>query len=144
MNLDVKDQQLITLLSENARLTTTDLSKRLRLSRTTVQSRLERLERHAVIGGYTIRLGSSYEKRLLEAHIMITTLPKQVHRVEAQLKNIAEISALYAVSGAYDMIVQVTVETIEKMNEVIDQIGLLEGVERTLTSIVLSKRFKRG
>ncbi len=143
MNLDVKDQQIIRLLTENARLTTTDLSKRLRISRSTVQARLERLERHSVIGGYTIRLGPIYEKHLLEAHIMITTLPKQTSRIELQIKKIAEVSALYAVSGAYDMIAQVTVEAIDKLNEVIDQLGLIEGVERTLTSIVLSKRFKR-
>ena len=52
MKLSQSDQQLLTLLRENARTSTAQLARRMGVSRTTVQSRLERLEREGVISGY--------------------------------------------------------------------------------------------
>ncbi|EBU8132065.1 AsnC family transcriptional regulator, partial [Salmonella enterica subsp. enterica serovar Java] len=49
------DQALLNLLRGNARASTTELARRLGLSRTTVQSRIERLERKGVIAGYSVR-----------------------------------------------------------------------------------------
>ena len=43
--MDDTDQQLLALLRENARAATTELARKLGLSRTTVQSRIDRLER---------------------------------------------------------------------------------------------------
>ena len=52
--LDATDRALLALLRENARAPTSELARKLKLSRTTVQSRLERLERQRVIAGYTV------------------------------------------------------------------------------------------
>ena len=48
-----KDEQLIGLLRENARLSVSDLARRLNVSRTAAQVRLEKLERSGVIAGYS-------------------------------------------------------------------------------------------
>ena len=45
LTIDPTDEALLRLLRENARLPTAELARLLKLSRTTVQSRLERLER---------------------------------------------------------------------------------------------------
>ena len=42
----------MSLLAENARMPVAELARRLDLSRTTVQARLERLEGQGVIAGY--------------------------------------------------------------------------------------------
>ena len=52
MQLNDKDRELLFLLSENARMPVAELARRLDLSRTTVQARLERLEGQGVIAGY--------------------------------------------------------------------------------------------
>ena len=44
MKLSQTDQELLNLLRENARTSTAQLARRIGVSRTTVQSRLERLE----------------------------------------------------------------------------------------------------
>ena len=56
MKLTDADQQLLSVLRENARASTAQIARRLNLSRTTVQSRIERLEREGVISGYTVRV----------------------------------------------------------------------------------------
>ena len=41
MKITASDQQLLTVLRENARASTAEIARRLKLSRTTVQSRIE-------------------------------------------------------------------------------------------------------
>ena len=57
--MDDIDQQLLALLRENARATTSDLARKLGLSRTTVQSRIDRMERSGVVIGYTVRTSAT-------------------------------------------------------------------------------------
>ena len=68
--------------SIDARAPVADLARRLNLSRTTVQSRIERLERRGVIVGYAARLSDDYERGLVRAHVMITVRPKEARAVE--------------------------------------------------------------
>ena len=73
--LDAKDQALLALLRENARAPTAELARKLKLSRTTVQSRMERLQRQRVIAGYTISVPDEVEASLVRAHVLITLAP---------------------------------------------------------------------
>jgi DNA-binding Lrp family transcriptional regulator len=137
------DELLLALLRENARASTAMLARRLGLSRTTVQSRIERLARRGVIAGYTLRTSDEYEKGLVRAHVLITALPKLAARVESALRHMPAVRTLHSVSGAFDMIAIVAALSIQELDKQIDQIGVLEGVERTMSSIILSTRINR-
>jgi len=143
MKLTPADEQLLSLLRENARASTAQIARRLDLSRTTVQSRIERLEREGVISGYTVRVHDEYDRGHLRAHIMITVYPKQMTSVVAALRAMPELRVLQSVSGAYDLIAVGVVPTVHDMDVLTDSIGALEGVERTTSSIVLSTKFER-
>jgi DNA-binding Lrp family transcriptional regulator len=143
MTIDPTDEALLRLLRDNARLPTAELARLLKLSRTTVQSRLERLERQGVIEGYTVRLAQNFARALLRAQVLITVAPKSAARAEAGLRRIPQITALYSVSGLYDLIAMVEAMSVEQMDQTIDEIGALEGIERTMSSIILSTKFVR-
>ena len=137
------DQMLLMLLRENARASTADLARRLGVSRTTVQSRIERLERKGVIAGYTVRLSADYERGQVQAHVLITALPKLVAQVIAALSEIVAVRTVHSVSGSFDLIAMLAARSIGELDSAIDAIGALEGVERTLSSIILSTRLSR-
>jgi DNA-binding Lrp family transcriptional regulator len=139
--MDESDQLLMALLRENARASTAFLARRLGLPRTTVQSRIERLERRGAIAGYTLK--ESNDSGLIRAHVLITALPKLATRVETALRAIPAVRTLHSVSGAHDMIAIVVAASIQELETQIDRIGGIEGVERTLSSIVLSTRIDR-
>ena len=141
--MDDTDARLISALREDARAPVADLARRLNLSRTTVQSRIERLERRGVIVGYAARLTDDYERGLVRAHVMITVRPKEARAVEAALRALPQIRMLHSVSGPYDMIAIAAADSTADMDDLIDRIGALDGVERTTTSIVLSTKFER-
>lgn len=137
------DNALIALLRDDARMSVADLARRLGVSRSTVQSRLERLERGGVIAGYSVRLSAEHEKGLVRAHILVTVPPKQSAAVAAALSRIAEVRTLHSVSGNFDMIVVVEAPSVSDLDVLIDRVGALDGVERTLSSIILSTRIDR-
>jgi DNA-binding Lrp family transcriptional regulator len=141
-NVD-KDRVLLDLLGENARMPVATIARRLGLSRTTVQARIEKLERDGVIAGYGVRLSSAYESGLVKAHVLITIAPKSLSRVTADLSAIGEVKALHSVSGSFDLIAIVASTSISALDHIIDAIGEIEGVERTLSSIILSTRIER-
>ena len=141
--MDDLDQRLIVALRENARLPTAELGRRLGLSRTTVQSRIERLERRGVLIGYSARLSEDYERGAVRAHVLITVRPKEAKAVEAALRSLPGVRILHSVSGAFDMIAHVVAESTVVMDALVDKIGALDGVERTTSSIILSTKFDR-
>ncbi|POR48694.1 Lrp/AsnC family transcriptional regulator [Bosea psychrotolerans] len=143
MTIDQTDRLLLVLLTENARAPVAELGRKLGLSRTTVQSRIERLERRGVIAGYTARLSDDHERGLVKAHVLITAMPKLAPKVEAELRRIPEVRTLHSVSGHFDMIAIVVAPSIGELDQLIDRIGALEGVERTMSSIILSTRIER-
>lgn len=142
--IDATDEALLRLLRENARRSTAELGRRLGISRTTVQSRIERLERRGIVAGYTVRVGRDTASRLVRAHILLTVKPKLARPTETALSRIPQITALHSVSGIHDLIALVEARSVEEMDRLIDEIGTLDGVERTVTSIILSTRFDRG
>ncbi len=142
-DLDPVDRQLLAALRENSRLPVSQLATQLDIPRAQVYARIERLETDAIIQGYTIRLGSAFSKTRMRAHVMIKTLPRQGQDAEAALSRIAEISAIYAISGEYDIIAMVEAADSIEMNELLDRIGMLDGVERTTTSIILAAKLER-
>lgn len=141
--LDPVDQKLLALLRENARESTAALARSLGLSRTTVQSRIGRLERARIIVGYSVRLSETQERGAVHAYIMITVKPKQAARVETTVRKMPQVRVLQAVSGAFDMMALAVTDSITDMDELIDALGELDGVERTNSSIVLSTKFER-
>lgn len=142
--LDKLDHLLIARLRENARAPVSELARSLGVSRTTVQSRIARLERSKVITGYSVRVAESFEKNEIHAYVMITVGPKRAASVSAEIrKNMPGVRLLQSVSGAFDMIALAVAPSVHEMDALIDAIGDLEGVERTTSSVVLSTKFDR-
>jgi DNA-binding Lrp family transcriptional regulator len=142
-SLDATDRALLALLREDARASTTELARTLKLSRTTVQSRMERLLRQRVIAGFTITVPDELEAELVRAHELITLAPKRSGAIETALRKIAEVRVLHSVSGPFDLIAIVAAASIGELDALIDRIGGLDGVERTTSAIVLSTRIQR-
>jgi len=143
MSDDPTDQRILALLRENARASTAELGRRLGLSRTTVHSRIERLLKRGVIAGFTVRETPERERGQVQALVMITVTPKFLGRVETGLRALPDVRRLYSVSGQQEFIAMVSAASVAEMDRLLDRIGALEGVDRTVSSIVLSTRIER-
>jgi DNA-binding Lrp family transcriptional regulator len=141
--MDSIDDRLLLALQENGRASTAELARLVGRSRTSVQSRIERLEKRGVIVGYGVRLAPEHALGAVRAHVMIKIGPKEARAVTAALRAITQVKILHSVSGEADLIAVAAAASVAEMDQVIDQIGELEGVERTHSSIILSTKFER-
>lgn len=143
MIIDGKDRDLIALLRQNARASTASLARQLGLSRTTVTGRIERLEKRGVLVGYTVRLSDDYERGQIRAHVMISSDPKQNAKICDALSKMTAVRELHAVNGVYELLAIVSAESTQHLDEVLDQIGNVDGISKTTTSVLLSTKLSR-
>ena len=120
-----------------------ELARRLGVARTTIQTRLDRLEASGIVAGYAVRLSDDYMQGLVRAHVMIVLKEKSLGVVVKRFRALPEIQAVHSVSGSFDLIVEVAAESIAELDRLIDAIGDFEGVARTQSSVILSTRFQR-
>lgn len=143
MRLTFKDQELLSVMRGNARASTTELAQILGVSRSTVQKRLERLETQGVIAGYTVQLSSAYLDQEIKAHVMITVSPAMTNDIIKNMEKLDGVRAIYSVSGPHDLIAEVAAMSVTELDKMIDHIIAIEGVDRTVSSVILSTRLKR-
>lgn len=138
-----KDEELISLLKANAREPVSSLARKLVLSRSTVQDRLRRLERKGVIAGYSLRLGGGLEQAGLKAFVTVSVEPSRAVEASRRLADLVQVEALHTVSGKFDLVALVRTRSAEDMDRVLDEIGLIPGVTRTESAVILSTKLDR-
>ena len=143
MDISDKDQQLISLLQENARLSVSEIARRLSVSRTAAQMRLEKLERNGVIDGYSVRLSPSFKKDRVRALVMIKSPPANRIKIEKALSKITQLISLYSINGAFDLYAVISAASVAELDSAIDAIGRLDGVDDTMSSVILSTKIDR-
>lgn len=141
--LTEKDEELLSILTLNARASISDIARAMGVSRTAIQNRLSKLENNKVIKAYTVVLGSEYSDQLISAHVSLKVNPNLRKTICVALRKIYQISHIYSISGEYDLLVVIKASTLEKLNEVLNIVCSLEGVERTNSSITLDTIFQR-
>ncbi len=143
MPINKKDEQLISLLQKDARISIAEIARRIKLSRTAAKARLDKLERSGVISGYSVRLSNQYLQGRVQAMVMIKSPPLKRERLEKALMKMGNLQSLYSISGVFDLVAVISAQTISELDEYIDKIGQLKGVEDTMSSVILSTKLSR-
>lgn len=141
--ITAKDEELLALLRVDARQPVAALARKLGLSRTTVQDRLKRLEDSGVIAGYSVKLSREIDKGGIRALVTISVEPRRQIDVARQLTRHPQVETLHTVSGKYDLVAMVKTGSAEDMDRLIDEVGLIPGVTRIETAVILSTKLDR-
>lgn len=141
--LNERDAELIRLLQANARESVSGLARRLGISRTAVQERLNRLVQNGVIEGFTLRLDPRWLGAQVSAIVSLVVDPKYSARVVNALEKMPGIDTLWTVSGRNDLVAIARAPTTADVDRILDEVGALNGVTRTESSVILSTKFDR-
>lgn len=141
---DKLDRDLLALLQANARESTANLARKLGVARTTVLARIARLERTGIVVGYTAQLGREASDRTVQAYVGIHAEPKSARDVARALSRLSDLKQLVSVSGEFDYIALLSVDSMLRLDAVLDEIGEIDGVTKTVTSVVLALRVNRS
>ena len=144
IEIDVNDEKLIALLKANARMSVAEIAKRLGLARTTVQTRLDRLENKDIITGYGVRFGDAYAAKRIRATILAQIASRETTSIIGYLRSIPEVERVHTTSGRSDLIIEIAVTDLARLDQIIDDIEEQQGFEDSETLVHLSTRLDRG
>lgn len=142
--MDELDRNIVGLLGADARMSVATLSRRLKVARSTIQARLERLETSGVIVGYTVKLGEAAREGRLRASVLLTVEPRAQAAILTRLKAIPEVERVFTTSGRFDLLLQISAPSTKLLDDVLDQIGAMTGVRSSESLIHLSTRIDRA
>lgn len=131
--LDAHDEKILALLQENARMTFTEIGRRVHLTSPAVAERIKRLEEAQVITGYAARVNLRKVGYSFEAFIQITVeshaaLDKWVAAHE-------EVLALHATTGNHCALMRLALTSPEHLQSLLTSLG---EIGKTTTSMVLA------
>jgi DNA-binding Lrp family transcriptional regulator len=140
--LDELDIAILAELEQNARISISDLARRLDSPNSTIRDRIRGLEENDVILGYKAIINPDKLGLGIKAIIQAGRAPNvSLEDFCSEANEFPEITRVQIVTGETDQLITVYVSDVEHLREVIfDKVGALPGLIRSNTTIVLEER----
>lgn len=132
------DDQILGLLRANARLSITEIATQTKVSRATVQKRIEYMEVAGVITGYTIKIRPNEDKNIIRAWMNIMVEGTKTSAVVKELRLDPAVQTLHTTNGKWDLLVELASDNLQNFDKILERIRLISGIYNTETSILLS------
>ena len=141
ISLDRTDQKILDIMSSDARISMTELARKVSLSKTPVMARLKRLEEQGVIQGYAaqvdpVRLGLDHvafvEVKLTDSR------EKALAAFNSAVACVPEIEECHMIAGAFDYLLKVRTSDMTRYRIVLgERISSLPHVAHTATHVAM-------
>lgn len=133
--MDSKDEEILEYLEENGRAPFTEIGERIGVSEGTVRNRVQKMQNQGVIENFTVNIRMD---RQVSAFISVDISTER--KFEEVIEELPEDLQVFELAGDTDLLVKVSRESSEEINEVVDHIRSLKGVQDTKTYMVLSEK----
>tara|TARA_R110002073_G_scaffold5076_8_gene32074 strand:- start:8934 stop:9410 length:477 start_codon:yes stop_codon:yes gene_type:complete len=141
--LDRTDLRILQELQSNARLSNTELAKRINLSPTPCSERVKILERQGFIESYQARLNPKLLKLELLVFVEITlqrTSPDVFAEFSQAVRQRPEVLECHLVSGNFDYLIKARVADMKAYRELLGEtLLMLPGVSESRTYVVMEE-----
>lgn len=145
MRFDDIDRTILTILRSEGRASHASIAKEVGLSAPAVGERIRKLEQAGVIREYRAILDPKSVDLAICAFVAIAPQPrKPAANLVERLGGMPEIEELHAVAGNYSYIAKVRVPSPQHLDAFLDRLFMVEGVERTETTMVLRTNLERA
>lgn len=138
--LDKTGQRLLRELQENARVSFSELGRRVGLSTPAVVERIRRLEEAGLVTGYRAEVSPEKIGLPVTAFIRLFTTAKEYPRFLALAETLPEVLECYHVTGGESFVLKVVCGSLVHLEAVIAR---LSPFGETSTSVVLSAPIRR-
>lgn len=138
--MDDLDRRLIARLRQNARAGLSELAGDLGVSRATVRARMERLGESGDIVGFTVITKGDRQHAPIRGLMLLGIEGRGADRIIRQLRGLPEVTEIHTTNGKWDLIVQISTETLEALDHVLAIIRKIDGVATSETNLLLSTK----
>ena len=132
---DHRNIELLGLLRDDPRLSTSELARRVGMSAPAVRERILRLEDSGIIRGYRLELDPAALGFPVAAFVRVRPAPGQLPKLAEVARSMAEVVECHRVTGEDCFILKVHLRSIDELDKVLDQ---LLAYGQTTTSIIQS------
>lgn len=136
--MDTIDRKLLALLRKDGRASLSALAADLKVSRGTVQNRIERLTRDGIIAGFSVRVTEADDPHAVRAITMIEITGQKTLAAIQTLRGIPEVRALHTTNGAWDLVAEIHTDNLVEFECVLRGIRAMDGVSKSETSLLLT------
>jgi len=140
--IDRLDARLLRALAETPRAGVMELARQLEVARGTVQARLEKLQRRGVVRGFSPDLDLRMIGYDVLAFVTLEIAQGRLADVVEHLSSIPEVLEVHATTGQGDLHCRVVARTNEHLQQVVNRILEVQGINRTTTVIALSEQIR--
>jgi Lrp/AsnC family leucine-responsive transcriptional regulator len=133
--LDDIDRRILAELQDNARITFTELGKRVALTAPAAAERVRRLEESGVIGAFRAHLDPATIGYTITAFVRWTSKGPNCARLGEVAKDIPEVVECHRITGETSYILKVVARSVQHLESLLDRL-IPHG--STSTSVVLS------
>lgn len=138
--MDSIDLNILDLLKENSRMTSSDISKKVNLSIPAVSERIRKMEEAGTIEKFTVRVNREKTGYKLLAFIYVT-IDRSEH-IENFRKTVVKFNPVlecHHIAGEYDYLLKVAAEDTRGLeNFITKSLKKIKGILKTNTVIVLT------
>ncbi|WP_115720080.1 Lrp/AsnC family transcriptional regulator [Gallaecimonas mangrovi] len=135
--MDKFDQQILTLLRKDARLSVAAIAREVNLSRSAVSDRIRQLESCGVIQGYHAQIAAPSQP--VKAFLELFYGESRCEQYAERMRAIPEIKRCSGISGETDMLVYIEAATMERLIEIRAIIENYPKMQRVKTHVVMKE-----
>ncbi len=143
IKLDATDKKLLTLLQNDAKLTTKQLAHHLGLTLTPVFERIKRLEKQGAISKYVAILNKEKIGRKLIAFCNVSIKEHSrefIHNFESQIIDFPEVMECYHIAGMYDYMLKINTRDMDSYHDFIyNKLATIENIGNVRSSFVMNE-----
>lgn len=137
MELDDIDRTILRVLSEDARISMTQLAEAVHISRASAHSRFKRLVDSKIITGFTVQLDTVRAGQHSSAYVMLSVDQTQWQEMRKQLLNIPEVHHIALIGGEFDVIALVRARDNGDLRRVVlEKIQAIPAIRGTRTQLI--------
>ena len=119
--LDELDQKIVRLLIENARMSYSDISHEVGISRVAVKARIQALEQRGIIEEYTTIINPQKISGAVSCYFEIEAAPEALAQVIDILKSNETITQIYRVTGRNKLHVHAVASSGDEMEKLMEK-----------------------
>jgi Lrp/AsnC family leucine-responsive transcriptional regulator len=134
--MDSLDKNILKELQQNARITVSEIGRRIGLSAPAVGKRVQEMEEEGIILGYKTQVDLAKLGLPVQAFVTFKLVSLSHNEFLKWIKTLPQIQECYIVTGSPGAFLRVAVDTTENLGKFIDQ---LKEHGETNTSVILSK-----
>jgi len=147
LKLDEKDIGILRFLQKDSKISTKEIARKINSPISTVFAKIKRMEELGIIKQYKTLLDSSKLGKGTTAFVLLSFTyrepgvekPLSQREIAEKISKFPEVQEVHILAGEWDILIKIKGKNVEEIGKfVVDRLRTVEGINKTLTTVVFN------